>query len=159
MSTLYTFGCSFTEEFERVPKYEGGNGGLTPIWAYIEMYLDGKVPKTWSKLLSEKLEFDVKNYGEGGKSNMTIFENFIHNLDEITSDDIVIINWTGISRFKWAYDDNFVTILPNTPPYGDGEINESTKEEILIDAHRDYWLNSEEALAYGVIDEIITNKK
>ena len=34
-----------------------------------------------------------------------------------------------------------------------------TKEEILIDAHRDYWLNSEEALAYGVIDEIITNKK
>jgi len=34
-----------------------------------------------------------------------------------------------------------------------------TKEEILIDAHRDYWLNSEEALAYGVIDEIITTKK
>jgi ATP-dependent Clp protease protease subunit len=34
-----------------------------------------------------------------------------------------------------------------------------TKEQILIDAHRDFWLNSEEALAYGVIDEIITTKK
>jgi ATP-dependent Clp protease protease subunit len=34
-----------------------------------------------------------------------------------------------------------------------------TKEQILIDASRDFWLNSEEALAYGVIDEIITTKK
>lgn len=34
-----------------------------------------------------------------------------------------------------------------------------TKEQILQDATRDYWLNSEEALAYGVIDEIITTKK
>lgn len=34
-----------------------------------------------------------------------------------------------------------------------------TKEQILIDANRDFWLNSDEALEYGVIDEIITVKK
>lgn len=34
-----------------------------------------------------------------------------------------------------------------------------TKEQILQDANRDFWLNSEEALEYGVIDEIIIKKK
>lgn len=34
-----------------------------------------------------------------------------------------------------------------------------TKEQILQDATRDFWLNSEEALEYGVIDEIIVKKK
>jgi ATP-dependent Clp protease protease subunit len=33
-----------------------------------------------------------------------------------------------------------------------------TKEQILKDASRDFWLNSEEALEYGVIDEIIIKK-
>jgi ATP-dependent Clp protease protease subunit len=33
-----------------------------------------------------------------------------------------------------------------------------TKEQILIDANRDFWLNAEEALAYGIVDEIITVK-
>lgn len=34
-----------------------------------------------------------------------------------------------------------------------------TKENILNDANRDFWLSSEEALAYGIVDEIITVKK
>lgn len=34
-----------------------------------------------------------------------------------------------------------------------------TKEQILQDANRDFWLSSDEALEYGVIDEIITVKK
>lgn len=34
-----------------------------------------------------------------------------------------------------------------------------TKEQILQDASRDFWLSSEESLEYGVIDEIIIKKK
>jgi hypothetical protein len=139
MGKLFTFGCSFTEDFEKVPKYGGTNGGLTSMWAYIEMYLDGKVPKSWPKILSEKLGSNLKNYGEGGKSNMRIFENFISKCDEIKPDDIVIINWTGLSRFKWAYKKNFISVLPNTPPYGDGEINKSTMEDILINRCNEIW--------------------
>lgn len=34
-----------------------------------------------------------------------------------------------------------------------------TKEQIILDANRDFWLNSDEALEYGVVDEIIIKKK
>ena len=34
-----------------------------------------------------------------------------------------------------------------------------TKEQIIQDANRDFWLNSDEALEYGVVDEIIIKKK
>ena len=33
------------------------------------------------------------------------------------------------------------------------------KNEILKDSDRDFWLNSEEAKNYGIIDEIITTKR
>ena len=33
-----------------------------------------------------------------------------------------------------------------------------TKEQVLADCNRDNWLNSEEALAYGIIDGIVENK-
>lgn len=31
-----------------------------------------------------------------------------------------------------------------------------TKEEILMDMDRDFWLNPDEAIAYGLADEIMT---
>lgn len=40
-----------------------------------------------------------------------------------------------------------------------GEYTNKTPEQIKIDAARDLWLSSEEALEYGIIDEIITKKK
>jgi ATP-dependent Clp protease protease subunit len=32
-------------------------------------------------------------------------------------------------------------------------------EEVMKDATRDFWLSSQEALDYGIIDEIVKNKK
>ena len=40
-----------------------------------------------------------------------------------------------------------------------GEYTNKSPEQVLIDADRDLWLNAEEALEYGIIDGIITNKK
>jgi ATP-dependent Clp protease protease subunit len=34
-----------------------------------------------------------------------------------------------------------------------------TREQVKNDASRDLWLSSEDALSYGIIDEIITKKK
>ena len=40
-----------------------------------------------------------------------------------------------------------------------GEYTNKTPETVLEDANRDLWLDSDEAKAYGIIDDIITTKK
>jgi ATP-dependent Clp protease protease subunit len=40
-----------------------------------------------------------------------------------------------------------------------GEFTNKTPEQVLKDADRDLWLSAEEALDYGIVDGIITNKK
>jgi ATP-dependent Clp protease protease subunit len=40
-----------------------------------------------------------------------------------------------------------------------GEFTNKTPEQVLVDAERDFWLDGEEALAYGIVDGVITNKK
>jgi ATP-dependent Clp protease protease subunit len=40
-----------------------------------------------------------------------------------------------------------------------GEYCNKTTEQVMEDSSRDLWLSSEEALGYGIIDEIIRNKK
>lgn len=40
-----------------------------------------------------------------------------------------------------------------------GDFTNKTPEQVLKDAERDFWMDGEEALAYGIVDGIITNKK
>jgi len=40
-----------------------------------------------------------------------------------------------------------------------GEYTDKSPEKVMEDATRDLWLNSQEALEYGIIDNIIKNKK
>lgn len=40
-----------------------------------------------------------------------------------------------------------------------GKYTDKDPKQVMDDASRDKWLNSDEALAYGIIDNIITNKK
>lgn len=40
-----------------------------------------------------------------------------------------------------------------------GEYCGKTREQVMEDASRDLWLDAEEALAYGIIDEIVKTKK
>ena len=40
-----------------------------------------------------------------------------------------------------------------------GEFTNKTPEQVLEDAERDFWLNGEEAVAYGIVDGVITKKK
>jgi ATP-dependent Clp protease protease subunit len=39
-----------------------------------------------------------------------------------------------------------------------GEYCNKSAEQVMEDATRDLWLSSDEALEYGIIDEIIRNK-
>lgn len=40
-----------------------------------------------------------------------------------------------------------------------GSYCDKTPEQVMEDATRDFWMDSEEAVKYGIIDEIIKNKK
>lgn len=40
-----------------------------------------------------------------------------------------------------------------------GKFTDKETKQVMLDATRDKWLNSEEAKEYGIIDDIITNKK
>lgn len=40
-----------------------------------------------------------------------------------------------------------------------GSFTDKTPEQVLKDAERDFWMDGEEAKAYGIVDGIITNKK
>lgn len=40
-----------------------------------------------------------------------------------------------------------------------GLYTDKDPEQVLIDTNRDMWLNADEALAYGIIDSVITNKR
>lgn len=39
-----------------------------------------------------------------------------------------------------------------------GRYCDKTKEQVMIDASRDFWLTAEEGVKYGIIDEIVKNK-
>jgi len=87
------------------------NHKLTTIYAcYSE--------KTWPALLAKYLNVDYECYATSGSSNQTILRNLIKYIPHITLDDLVIINWTYISRSDF-YDPNvaqmdrrWVTISP-----------------------------------------------
>jgi ATP-dependent Clp protease protease subunit len=40
-----------------------------------------------------------------------------------------------------------------------GEFTNKTPKQVMKDSERDFWLNGEEALAYGIVDGVITKKK
>ena len=99
MGTLFGFGDSFT----------GGHFQDDTFQPYLDWkkYRGGNLPSTWIDLLGEKLNMDVINYGHGGNSNQEIFETICINCHLFKPNDIVIINWTEVTRFRWVCKGNF----------------------------------------------------
>lgn len=133
MSRLFTFGCSYTEDFERVIETTKNSNFIPAQRRYIENYLGGRIPKSWPQLLSEKLGFELKNYGVGGMSNYQIFEEICEHSDEFKNADVIIIGWTHITRFRWIGDGNDWS--PVFSQYTDNIskiMSETTFNEVLI---------------------------
>ena len=57
-----------------------------------------------------------------------------------------------ISMIEWEKTNNILFDLL-------GEYCNKTREQVMADAQRDLWLDAEEALSYGIIDEIVKTKK
>lgn len=89
-NTLFVFGCSYSSRFEE--------SGINKEY---KTYKNGW-PKSWPEILSEKLGMNLINKSKGGLCNDDIFERFCIESDKIKKDDIVIIGWSYLDRFRVA---------------------------------------------------------
>ena len=116
---------------------------------YYKEYRNGQFPKTWSELLSKELNLDLKNMAVSGQSNYDIFDMFCKCSEQIKKNDVVIIGWGYIQRFRLV-DENtnsFVTIRANqyeperinTPLFLNG-INIDVIDSILNNRTNTEWL-------------------
>jgi hypothetical protein len=127
---LYIFGCSYSEDFENVPKFITDNLKSAQI-RYVEEFLMGITPPTWSKVLSEFLNCDRINSAVGGSSNPHIFENVCRYSSEFKKGDIVIVQWTKNSRFRWPSRGGWIPMLPSNFNKND-KISLTTFEETIV---------------------------
>lgn len=91
---LHVFGCSFSELVD-INGYKN----------YIE-WRNYKPLKSWSELLSEKLDLKLYNYSNGGLCNEVILQRFSNNISDINEGDIVIFEWSFVERYSWVDDNN-----------------------------------------------------
>lgn len=128
MKTLHLFGDSFTE---------GHKLDLTfPPFKEWKKYRGGEFPPCWGELLSQKLGLKMSNHAVGGMSNSEIFQTICRHAHEFEKDDIVIINWTYPSRFRWATwsDDikNYRWVRLSGNPHDGTVISENTRNDIAL---------------------------
>ena len=136
---LFAFGDSFTEPFH----IQTGQTLKYFDWK-------GYIPKNFVDNIAENLKLNYFNFGRGGTSNRTILSTFIKNIDLIDENDIVIIGWTSLARYRIPdYEENFFDVIaPNfiIKPYQESPSIESTLiDNLLI---RDHPMFSLELMEY-----------
>lgn len=150
MNNLFTFGCSFTEDFRQFANIN--NIDKNTRTQYIHRFCDGIPPECWSDVLGGLLNFKVNNFGannartstmipeESGNSNDHIFNNFCHIVEHINEGDVVIIQWTFMERFLWVDTETnkTVSILPNQ--YTSIK-NKNLMDEILVNKSHHLWFD------------------
>ena len=136
MKTLWIFGDSFSSNFDYENLHENHK-------KYMEIKNVNSIP-TWSTILSSKLNCEVKNFARGGNSNYEIFQNFCDNCHLINENDIVIIGWALIVKFRISENQKFLNIDKNSNrDYG--MVSKETIKEIIdnrlkiVESKRDRW--------------------
>jgi len=130
MNTLYTFGCSYTQDLEKLNPND-------PQIKYVNEFLGAIIPPTWSKILSNLLGYDIVNAAVAGIGNEVIFENVCKMSPNVKKGDMVIVQWTQNHRFRWPHnyngDEFWVNQIPNFY-HGDKipTLSKGTFEEILF---------------------------
>lgn len=129
MGKLFLFGCSYTAEYDMT---------RTEYKKYYD-FRGGNFPPTWGQLLAKKLNLELVNFAEGANGNDEIFDNVCQNCFDFQPDDVVIVGWSYMHRFRWTVPTHkkWSRLSPhNNLPH---IIKESTTNEIVINrTHRLY---------------------
>ena len=75
--TLWTFGCSFTDDLYRMTCEDKKEPDSPDTTFQLYEKWKGYIPKSWPTLLSDKLNTKLRNYGKGSASNDTIYSIFM----------------------------------------------------------------------------------
>jgi hypothetical protein len=129
---LFTFGDSFSEGYNEYA-----------IWSTSYVKWKGYKPKIFSEIISEEMGFELVNYGKGGNDNYSILESFFKHYSEIKKDDLVLINWSSIERFRVVTKSGeWITMVPYFKNVMDDlDISERTVEEIFVNRTSDKFLD------------------
>ncbi len=136
MSKLFVFGCSHSA-------VHGNNLTNNDIKKYYE-YRNNTFPKTWSELLAEDLNMELINMAEWGMDNQSMFSLFCKNIHNIEKNDLVIIGWTEISRFKVFSEkyNRFLSINPHTQVDDTlPNFTQKTIDEMLVNRMNYMWID------------------
>ena len=122
---IWIFGDSYSAPFD--------NFEMGP-WSKEYIKWKGYVPKTYGDNIADKLNTEVRNFALGGSDNDTIFESIIKNAPEFKKDDIIIVGWSSIVRFRLVNDaGNLVFVLPNMDNSKlISDVSQTTMNEILV---------------------------
>jgi hypothetical protein len=138
MARIWTFGDSFTASFRPEPT-------VTKIIDWRNEYCEfkGYVPNVYGEFISKILDIPLMNMALGGCDNYTILDSIIDSYDIIKEDDIIIIGWSSVLRFRLVNKDNiFKTLIPNSPKTNlvtNFDVEESTVQDMLINrSHVNY---------------------
>lgn len=121
---VWVFGDSFSADF---------NDSSNLCWSQSYIDMKGYIPKSFGKLLSSKLNCGYVNKSIGGTDNDTIYETICDNVPSINENDVVIIGWTSMNRFRFPTNVNkWRTILSSHIDMTLTNVSESTFQEIII---------------------------
>lgn len=98
MKKLWVYGDSNSEVYDSFDAYN--------MWSNEYLKWKGYIPKHYTQIIAEKFNCELRNFSKSGTNNQTIFERFCNSVNNISLDDIVIIQWTEPNRFRLADDNN-----------------------------------------------------
>jgi hypothetical protein len=123
---IYAFGDSYTNGFD----------DINAEWVKEYIKWKGYKPKSYIDIISEHYNAEVHNFAKQGNDNYSILESFFKKFFDINKEDIIIINWSDVTRFRVTdIHDKWKSIIPQFREYILIEnflFSEKTFDEILI---------------------------
>jgi len=121
---IFAFGDSFTNCYDDIRA------------KHVEKYIEfkGYKPKGYVDYLSEYYDCESINSARQGFDNLSILSSISKVIDQIQKDDIIIINWTQVERFRVVnYKNEWETIIAkHLEVLDDTNISKKTAYEVML---------------------------
>jgi hypothetical protein len=99
MKKLWVFGCSISDLYDSESSIKH--------W-YSQEYINwkGYVPIHYTQIIAEKLGYELINKATSANSNGQIFQDLCDNVENISKNDFVILQWSDYNRTRFVNDEN-----------------------------------------------------